>query len=290
MDRFPASARDFLGQSVTIRIDRPLGSRHPQHAFIYPLNYGFVEGVILPGGDGEPLDAYLLGVFEPVEQFTGICIAYLHRQDDNDDKLIIVPPGVNYTNEQIAALTEFQERFFSSTIIRGRTSPAAIECNRAMTFRLAVEEDLPQLAELRWAFRTELRPPAGVIPLKPVLPREVFLPACLEFLQRGLASGYWAFWVAEEDGEIISQVCIQKIDKIPRPIDLHPQMGYITNVYTRPAYRNQGIGAKLMTLASDWARSEGLESLVLWPAKGREAFYERAGFNPSHALEQDLQD
>ncbi len=157
-----------------------------------------------------------------------------------------------------------------------------------MNFRLAVEEDLPQLAELRWDFRTELRPPAGVIPLKTVLPRDVFIPACLKFLQHGLASGNWAFWIAEDAGQIISQVCIQIIAKIPRPIELNPRMGYITNVYTRPAYRNQGIGARLMKLSSDWARREGLESLVLWPAKGREAFYERAGFNPSHALEQDL--
>jgi inorganic pyrophosphatase len=105
---------EFLGKSLTIRIDRPIGSRHPKHGFIYPLNYGYLPGVFSP--DGEELDAYLLGVFEPVAEFTGVCIAIIHRIDDEDDKLVIVPQGKSYTADQIRALTEFQERFFQSEI------------------------------------------------------------------------------------------------------------------------------------------------------------------------------
>lgn len=114
----PASVQDFLGRLVSVCVDRPLGSRHPQHGFIYPLNYGYIEGVILPYGDGEPLDAYVLGVFEPLGSFDGVCIAVLHRTNDADDKLIVAPPGVMYTDEQIRALTEFQERFFTSILLR----------------------------------------------------------------------------------------------------------------------------------------------------------------------------
>lgn len=69
-----------------------------------------MEGDLAP--DGEEVDAYLLGVFEPVESFTGKCIAVIHRLDDDDDKLIIVPEDKNYTAEQIIVLIEFQERFF----------------------------------------------------------------------------------------------------------------------------------------------------------------------------------
>ncbi len=107
---------DFLGKLVTIQIDRPLGSRHPKHGFLYLLNYGFVPGVLAP--DGEELDAYVLGVFEPVEQFDGRCIAVIHRLDDEDDKLVLAPEGVQYTDEQILALTEFQERFFTPVVLR----------------------------------------------------------------------------------------------------------------------------------------------------------------------------
>lgn len=106
----------FLGTMVTILIDRPLGSRHPREGFIYPLNYGYVPNT--PAPDGDNLDAYLLGVFEPVATFTGRCIAVVRRRDDADDKLVVVPDGRGYTNAQIIALTEFQERFFDSVILR----------------------------------------------------------------------------------------------------------------------------------------------------------------------------
>ncbi len=107
-------SRKFIGETLTIHIDRPMGSRHPEHGFLYPLNYGYLPSEL--GGDGEPLDAYLLGVFDPVETYTGVCVAILHRLDDDDDKLIVSSPGRTYTAAQIRALTEFQERFFRSVI------------------------------------------------------------------------------------------------------------------------------------------------------------------------------
>jgi len=104
----------FLNKEV--KIDRQLGSKHPKWNFIYSLNYGFIPDTKAP--DGEELDAYVLGVFEPIEEFTGECIAIIHRTNDNDDKLVVVPKGVKYTDDQIRALTEFQEKFFKSKIIR----------------------------------------------------------------------------------------------------------------------------------------------------------------------------
>ena len=110
------NAKDYLNKEVEVTIDRPLGSRHPKHNFMYMVNYGYIPNTI--SGDNEELDAYVLGVFEPIEKFNGKVIAYIHRTNDDDDKLIVVPKDKNYTNEQIEALTEFQERFFKSTIIR----------------------------------------------------------------------------------------------------------------------------------------------------------------------------
>ncbi len=105
----------YLGQTLTLHIDRPLGSRHPTHGFFYPVNYGSLPHTLAP--DGEELDAYLLGVFDPVQTFTGVCIAIVHRLDDEDDKLVVVPEGKSYTNDQILALVEFQERFFHSVLL-----------------------------------------------------------------------------------------------------------------------------------------------------------------------------
>lgn len=108
--------KKYLGQVLDVKIDRTFGSKHPKHGFIYPVNYGYVPGTI--SGDGEELDCYILGVFEPVDIFTGKCIAIIHRTNDNDDKLVLVPEDKNYTDDQIRALTEFQERFFESEILR----------------------------------------------------------------------------------------------------------------------------------------------------------------------------
>ena len=107
----------YLDKIIEVKIDRPLGSSHPKYpSHIYPLNYGYVPNTI--SGDGEELDAYLLGVFEPVSEYNGKCIAIIHRTNDNDDKLIVVPKGKEYSDDAVRALTEYQERFFESVIIR----------------------------------------------------------------------------------------------------------------------------------------------------------------------------
>ena len=109
------SYKDFLGKKVKVVMDRPMGSKHPKWNFIYPINYGYVPNTI--SGDGEELDAYIVGIFEPVEEYEGKCIAAIHRLDDDDDKLVIAPEEKIYTKQQIEALVEFQERFFEHEII-----------------------------------------------------------------------------------------------------------------------------------------------------------------------------
>jgi len=107
---------EYLGKTVTIKIDRPLGTKHPKHSYYYAVNYGYVPNTMAP--DGSELDAYVLGVYKPVEEFIGKCIAVIKRDDDDDDKLIVVPEDVSLSDEQIYAKVEFQERFFTSKIIR----------------------------------------------------------------------------------------------------------------------------------------------------------------------------
>ena len=108
------NTKEYLGQTVTVKMDRPFGSKHPKKGFIYPINYGYIPNTV--SGDGEELDAYVLGVFEPVEEYTGKVIAIIHRINDNDDKLVV--SNKEYTDDQIRALTEFQEAYFESEIWR----------------------------------------------------------------------------------------------------------------------------------------------------------------------------
>ena len=109
--------KNFLDKTITVKIDRPLSSKHPEFPeSIYPINYGYVPNTL--SGDGKELDCYILGVYEPLETFTGKCIAIIHRLNDNDDKLILVPNNMDFSNAEIRNLTNFQEKFFQSEIIR----------------------------------------------------------------------------------------------------------------------------------------------------------------------------
>lgn len=106
----------MIGRIVTVTIDRPLGSCHPKHPDIYySVNYGYIEGIIAP--DGEEQDAYILGVGTPLQTFTGEVIAVIHRKDDVEDKWVVAPEGMTFSQEEIEELTRFQERYFDIQFI-----------------------------------------------------------------------------------------------------------------------------------------------------------------------------
>ena len=101
---------------VTVIVDRPLGSCHPEHPdLIYPVNYGFVKGTL--AADGEEQDAYIVGVYEPILEFTGRIIAVIYRQDDVENKWVVAPEGRAFTIEEIKEMTFFQEQYFNSKVV-----------------------------------------------------------------------------------------------------------------------------------------------------------------------------
>lgn len=108
--------RPYLSQTVTIGIDRPIGYVHRkgEKTLVYPINYGYIPGVL--GGDGEELDVYLLGVYEPVETYTGRIIGIVYRADDMEDKLIMAPDGMDFTVAEMEAAVEFQEKYYHSHV------------------------------------------------------------------------------------------------------------------------------------------------------------------------------
>lgn len=111
------NARNYIGKEVFVKVDRPIGSSHPEYSdHIYLVNYGFVPNTM--SGDGEELDCYILGEHKSLEEFRGKCIAVIHRLKEDDDKLIVVSEGRNFTDSEIRLLTEFQEKYFESVIWR----------------------------------------------------------------------------------------------------------------------------------------------------------------------------
>lgn len=110
-------AKLYLGRQVEIIIDRPLGSKHPRHGFIYEVNYGYIPNTRVP--DGGELDAYFLGVSEPLTTARGTCVAIIHRPDDDDDKLVVVPKDREaISDDEIQQSVRFQEQWFEHEIVR----------------------------------------------------------------------------------------------------------------------------------------------------------------------------
>ena len=106
----------MLGKIVTVKVDRPIGSVHPEYNDItYNVNYGYIEGIISEY-DNEEIDAYILGVDVPVKEYIGKIIAIIHRYDDVEEKWVVAPESSTFTKEDILKQVEFQEKYFKSEI------------------------------------------------------------------------------------------------------------------------------------------------------------------------------
>lgn len=111
-----AQVKYYLGKTVHIKIDRPIGYLHRKEKYdlLYPINYGYIPDVF--GGDDEELDVYLLGVDEPVEEYTCQIIGIAHRENDIEDKLIAAPIGNTYTADEMAKAISFQEQYYITKV------------------------------------------------------------------------------------------------------------------------------------------------------------------------------
>lgn len=111
-----ALLKSYLGKTVDIKIDRPIGYAHKKenYSLTYPINYGYIPGVL--GGDGEELDVYLLGIDKPVTEYNAKIIGIAHRENDVEDKLVAAPIGSAFTKEEIENLIRFQEQYYKTTI------------------------------------------------------------------------------------------------------------------------------------------------------------------------------
>lgn len=102
-------------QIIKVTMDRPLGSTHPNYPdMVYPINYGYVEGIIAP--DGEEQDAYVLGVSKPLNEFSGKLIAIVHRNDDVEEKWVVCPENMTFSKDEIEQQISFQEKYYDSNI------------------------------------------------------------------------------------------------------------------------------------------------------------------------------
>jgi len=116
--------------------------------------------------------------------------------------------------------------------------------------------------------------------------------ASRDYFAEALPSGEYLGWVAalaERSGEIVAGAGLQLRRALPYPdarrraVVLGPQ-GVVLNVYTEPAWRRHGLAALLMLHVLDWAKVNGVKSLVLHASPDGRALYERLGFVPTNEM------
>ena len=144
-----------------------------------------------------------------------------------------------------------------------------------MELRLAGEQDYIQLAELKWLHGEEDDMDYGENNLAGA-DKNLFTKEFVGFLQEH--KEYLIFVAA--DGDIVaSAMFVYMIPKVPKPNGKAKYIAYLTNVYTRKEYRNQGIGTELLSYIKGYLAEQKCELLFVWPSEKSMNWYERNGFS-----------
>lgn len=110
--------------------------------------------------------------------------------------------------------------------------------------RYARRNDVDELARLRWNMHTEEE--------AAVEDYDAFLERFRVFAETAVDSGSWRIWVAEQDRRIVANLWLHLVARVPRPIDEPSSaLGYLTNVYVEPPYRNAGLGSRMLRELTD---------------------------------------
>ena len=231
----------MIGKKVTVTVDRPLGSFHPEHPdMYYPINYGYVEGIAAP--DGEEQDVYILGVDSPVKEFTGRIIAVIRRNDDIEDKWVAAPDGISFTKEEIAEKVHFQEQYFQSKIYTS-------------FIRKAVPDDAVRIAEIEvFNYRLNFYP--------------IF--KCDKFYFSDLN----VFSEAKRYAKKTDSIYVYDDESVKGFVSIDEKE--IVQLFVEPVLQGQTIGSQLLEFA---VKEKGSEFLYVLEKNRRAAdFYHRHGF------------
>lgn len=140
-----------------------------------------------------------------------------------------------------------------------------------MLIRQAVEADAPELAQLRWEFRSTAHGALNET-------EEAFVSRCTAWIRNRLSTkDAWAAWVAEQNGEIVGQIWVQVIEKLPNPTVELERHAYVSNLYVKPSARG-GLGTRLLEGCLDWLASQSVHQIMLWPSRPSRSLYIRHGF------------
>ena len=132
--------------------------------------------------------------------------------------------------------------------------------------------DAKPLAELRWEFRSVRDTPNEA--------HDAFVRRCTAWMRRELQlDSTWKAWAAVDDrSQIVGQIWVHTVAKIPNPLAELEKLAYVSNLYVKAPSRG-GTGTKLLEAALAWCRANEIDRVVLWPTKRSVTLYLAHGFS-----------
>jgi GNAT superfamily N-acetyltransferase len=102
-----------------------------------------------------------------------------------------------------------------------------------------------------------------------------------------MAAGRNRYWLAEADGQEVASPLLVWI-VLPHFAEVARKHGFVSGVYTMPAYRRQWMARHLMNDLLAWAHAEGLSRLIPCASEMGRPLYDDLGFIRSRGMELNL--
>lgn len=141
-----------------------------------------------------------------------------------------------------------------------------------LVFRRATLGDIPELIKLKLALLDELNVNEDKTKLD-TLKKELE-----KFFEDHIGTTEFISWLVEYDGEIIATSGLLLWKVPPRYDCLHGRYGYISNMYTVPEFRKNGISTELLKRLIEDAKKLNIDILNLHATKDGIQMYRRFGF------------
>ena len=149
-----------------------------------------------------------------------------------------------------------------------------VPCMSRVTFRLATTDDLEQLSKFRASMQIEVNSIRdGAAP-------DAFMQEAREYFRRSILNQSYIGVIAQVDEKWVANAGVVIYEKPPSIPLGRSKVGYVTNVYTCPQARGEGIATQLMSYAVEQLKLMGISKLHLGTTDEGKGVYERVGFGP----------
>jgi len=140
------------------------------------------------------------------------------------------------------------------------------------SLRLATKDDIPQLAELRIEFIKEVRleyPKDRIDEYREVM---------INYFEKEMSSGNFVAWLAIANNEIIATSGLITIQRVPQLWNISGKEAYIMSMYTKPEWRNKGIGTAILKKLLEEVKNRDIIAAKLYATPMGKPLYEKQGF------------